>query len=118
MFYVQGKFPFDVVLVRLQNEDLLKTYIDHQINVNICHSDTFTTPLMLAASLGYNQICRILIEAGANINAINLDSNTPLHLAVQYADVVDTLIDNGADINALNDDGYTPMMLLQRMKKT
>lgn len=73
---------------------------------------------MLAASLGYNQICKILLDAGAYINAINLDSNTPLHLAVQYPDVVETLIENGADANALNDDGYTPMMLLPRTKKT
>ena len=102
----------------MQNEDLLKTYIAHQVNVNICHSDTFTTPLILAASLGYNQICKILLDAGAFIDATNLDSNTPLHLAVQYPDVVETLIENGADINALNDDGYTPMMLLPRVKKT
>lgn len=102
----------------MQNEDLLKTYIAHQINVNICHSDTFTTPLMLAASLGYNQICKILLQAGAYINSTNLDGNTPLHLAVQYPDVVETLVEHDADIDALNDDGDTPMMLLSRVKKS
>ncbi len=101
----------------MKNEDLLKTYINHNININAYHKDTFTSPLMLAASLGYNNVCKILLEAGADVNASDLEGNTPLHLAIQHWNVIQTLLDYGADPNALNDEGYTPIMLIQHRKK-
>ncbi len=72
---------------------------------------------MLAASLGYNHICHILLDAGADVHATDLEGNTPLHLAIQHLNVVQTLLDYGADANALNDEGYTPLMLIQRRKR-
>jgi ankyrin repeat protein len=106
------------LLVRVQNEDLLKSYIVNKININAHHLETFTSPLMLAASLGYNHICKILLDAGAHVNATDLEGNTPLHLAIQHRNVVQTLLAYGADVNALNDDGYTPIMLIQHRRRT
>ena len=42
------------------------------------------TPLHLAVMRGYQDIMRLLIEAGANKHAKDVDENTPLHMASEY----------------------------------
>ena len=49
-----------------------------------------STPLHIAASLGYSEIVRYLIDMKATIEAKNKVQNTPLHCAV-YAGHVDTV---------------------------
>jgi ankyrin repeat protein len=57
----------------------------------------------------------ILIEKGANVNAVNTDGNTPLHMTAQKAilmqnlKLAELLIDKGANVNAVNTDGNTPL---------
>jgi ankyrin repeat protein len=107
--------------IRYQNDDLLKTFIEYEVDINTHHGDTSTTPLMLAATLGYNHICHILLDAGAKINAIDYQGNTPLHLAIQHVkeeniDVIQTLIERGADLTASNEEGFTPTMLAAHIK--
>lgn len=76
---------------------------------------------MLAASLGYLNICNMLIDAGAEINACDHAGNTPLHLAAQgYGEqvpVVQALLQRGADATATNEDGFTAAMLAKRTEK-
>jgi ankyrin repeat protein len=110
-----------IVAVRYKNEDLLKTFIEYEVDINEHHGDTSSTPLMLAAALGYNHICHMLIDAGAKVNALDYQGNTPLHLAIQNPseeniDVIQTLIEHGAAITVCNEDGYTPIMLAEHMK--
>jgi ankyrin repeat protein len=89
--------------------------IDHRVDINSLNPETGTSPLMLAAALGYHRICNILIDAGADMNASDHAGNTPLHLAARgYGEqkpVIETLIQRGAKIDAKNDDGFTPAML-------
>eukprot|EP00833_Pecoramyces_ruminatium_P012758 jgi/Orpsp1_1/1186790/evm.model.d7180000053329.1 len=40
------------------------------------------TPLHFACSSGYEKVAELLIHGGANVNAIDLNHNTPLHLSV------------------------------------
>ncbi|KAF5626002.1 ankyrin-3 [Fusarium sp. NRRL 52700] len=65
---------------------------------------------------------RYLIENGANVNALNKDGQTPLHIAARglvhenrdvkglaRLEAVRILLDNGADINALDNAKLTPL---------
>jgi ankyrin repeat protein len=76
------------------------------------------TPLMHAVSSGHPKLARLLIEAGADVNAIGYSDNvytgrSVLMLAVQegLTDIIPLLLTRGADINARNNEGRTALML-------
>jgi rhodanese-related sulfurtransferase len=71
-----------------------------------------TTPLMKASHKGEGDIVRMLIAAGAQLNARNADGNNALWLACvgSHLDIIDMLIEAGIDINNRNDNGATPLM--------
>ena len=114
-------YPSLFSLVRFQNEALLKKMIEHDIDINSLNPETGTSALMLAAGLGYLNICNILLDAGADIHAYDHAGNTPLHLAVQgYGEqvpVIQALLDRGANTNATNEDGFTPAGLEKKLDK-
>lgn len=67
------------------------------------------TPLIVAAGQGHQLILMTLIEAGADVNKIEL--STPLIRAIVngHAEIVDELIKQGADVNITPPDGYSPL---------
>ncbi|XP_065198376.1 poly [ADP-ribose] polymerase tankyrase-1-like isoform X2 [Sycon ciliatum] len=69
------------------------------------------TPLHHAAKQGNIDICKSLLEAGADKDIQNSSGNTPLHYAVWYgrADVFHTLLEAGAKIDIQNSAGDTPL---------
>uniref|UniRef100_A0A3Q3QSA8 Uncharacterized protein n=1 Tax=Monopterus albus TaxID=43700 RepID=A0A3Q3QSA8_MONAL len=64
-----------------------------------------------AASLGQASQLRDLIQSGASVNVVAVDSITPLHEACLHgqAQCVQLLLDAGAQVNARNVDGSTPL---------
>ncbi|CAI2182425.1 16297_t:CDS:2 [Funneliformis geosporum] len=67
-------------------------------------------PLHYAARKGYLEICRILIDHGANVNAITPEMlSTPLHRASAYNHfkVVSLLLSSGAKHTLQDSDGKT-----------
>lgn len=67
-------------------------------------------PLHSAAAGRHIEICRLLIAAGADVNAKQRHGFTPLHAAAQHGDVelVELLLSAGADPAITKDDGGTP----------
>jgi ankyrin repeat protein len=60
------------------------------------------TPLQLAASFGQLQTVRVLVDAGADVNAPGAMGETPLHTAASHGHlrVVEYLVEHKADVNA------------------
>lgn len=74
------------------------------------------TALHLSALIGNLAVTKLLIEAGADLEAkaggaSGEQASSPLHLASQqgHGEVVRALIDAGANINARKNDGSTPL---------
>ncbi|XP_069673228.1 ankyrin repeat domain-containing protein 1-like [Periplaneta americana] len=73
------------------------------------------TPLHWAAERGHSATCRLLLNRGADVNAVTHYRNTPLHLAAQggHLDVVRILMAKDARFDALNHKQLTPLQLAQ-----
>lgn len=70
------------------------------------------TPLLMASLEGNAMMVMRLIEAGANIHAVNQDYNGVLFNAC-YADspqIINVLVNAGADVNDTNEEGTTALM--------
>jgi uncharacterized protein len=76
------------------------------------------TPLIVAAGWGDRDAVRILLDAGANINATGEDRDTALHraVAVEALDVVQMLIDRGASVEMADAFGDTPRDFAEEAK--
>jgi uncharacterized protein len=69
------------------------------------------TPLMLAAREGHVELSRILVGAGADVNAAAGDGKTALALAIfnGHYEVASFLVDSKADVNKADAQRFTPL---------
>lgn len=73
-------------------------------------------PLHLAALEGFTDVCKLLIDAGADVNSKNCFGQTALHHAAWqgHKDSVCLLLDAKADINELTDKGENALGIAAR----
>lgn len=86
----------------------IKKLIEDGVDVNAEVSDTGIKALIVAACGGYIKIIKLLLDAGADINAKDNFGWTALH-CVREVDIAKLLIKAGADINAKSNFGGTPL---------
>ncbi|OUC44637.1 putative P-loop domain protein, KAP family [Trichinella nativa] len=70
------------------------------------------TALLNAAKNGYTEICKVLLDAGANIEDSDVASWTPLCWAVykKREDIVRLFIEKGASVNVIDEHTMTPLL--------
>jgi ankyrin repeat protein len=86
--------------------ELLKT-----ANVNYVERRGGATPLMHAAAFGSLDTLRLLLDAGANVNAKSYAGATALMWAASQPDKVRLLVERGADVNLASEAGRTALQL-------
>lgn len=100
-------------------EVLHKFQIYDLLNLQNCNKETC---LHLASALNRPKLLADVIKYGANVNAVDVDGNTALHVAVQEKNdecataILTTNVNNwdkeiDVDLSVLNDNGYTPLHL-------
>lgn len=81
-------------------------------------SDDGFTPLHLAAYFGGTEAARVLLDAGADADAVadNPMRVRPLHSAAagRHAEIVRMLLDAGADRDAQQEGGFTALMAAEQ----
>lgn len=88
-----------------------RTLIDAGSVVGIySRNDLWVQPLHSAAAGRHHEVCRLLIAAGADVNAKQRHGFTPLHTAAQHGDdeQVELLLSAGADPSTQTEGGQTP----------
>jgi ankyrin repeat protein len=70
-----------------------------------------TSPLMYAAALGNIDAMKLLLRAGADVNARNAFDATALMWCINQPHMVRLLLAKGADVNARSTMGRTPLLL-------
>ncbi|KAH9969671.1 hypothetical protein BC827DRAFT_22763 [Russula dissimulans] len=100
--------------------DIIQWLLGHGVGVN-ARNEANCVPLHFAADTGCLQLCRMLLEHNADIDAREIDGNTPLHRAVAPAaapsfvvdrnlfGIIQLFLEQGADVNAQNNNESTPL---------
>lgn len=100
--------PFQAI--RNNNLVLLKEQIGTGVDVNTRDSRGATL-LMHAAAFGSTDAVRLLLEAGADVNARNQFDATALMWGAGDPVKVRLLVERGADVNAKSKQGRTPLLI-------
>lgn len=105
------------------NIDTTKTLLEADPTLVHARDTDGSTPLHLCAWKGHPELATLLLDAGADIQAINQNDHwgdTPLHAAAHgnQRAVVEILIARGANLEAKNPGGRTPLQETEFHKAT
>ncbi|KUL83080.1 hypothetical protein ZTR_11178 [Talaromyces verruculosus] len=97
-------------LFRRRGMDEIDHLIHYEANFYWAPNDPDFEPLHLAAIVDNLDLVDLLLEHGANPNALVGSYGSPLHLTKDYK-IAQSLISKGANINALNGAGSPPLFM-------
>ncbi len=89
----------------------VKGLIAQEVNINAKECYEHRTPLHEAVDYGRLSLVKVLIAAGADLEALDYMGRTPLLVASDqgYLEIVKALIAAGADVNSVDDSGNTAL---------
>ena len=96
--------PYEDLIEAIENGNLkaAQSALRNGADVNkVGRSDSFRTPLMIAAAEGKENLAKLLVEYGADVNAIDVGGDTALMWAANggHLNVVEFLVEHGANVN-------------------
>nr|AKD28024.1 ankyrin repeat domain protein [Glypta fumiferanae] len=112
---VDGQMPCGWSLLHcvIYNNDnkFLKILLKYKANVNVATTDDMCTPLHLATGSGNYSATRMLIDAGARVNAKDVHGESVLTSAcdAQNKEIVETLLKFGAKVDDTDKQNLTSM---------
>ena len=92
-------------------EDVVRLLLLNGADPNIPSRNGYNVyPIHSAVASDYDMIAKMLLEAGADVNVVQMSGATPLHSAAHNGniDLLIVLLEAGANVNALTEDGKTP----------
>ena len=113
-----GETPLSLICIRSENIDAISHLIDFGMILNTKDNESGNSPLHNVSTIGNIEIMKILLEHGADPNAINNEKKTSLHCLANNPEKIDgstiskairLLSKYPVDINAQDEDGYTPI---------
>lgn len=108
--------------VEFMQVPVVKLLLKNKANLEARLSDGKTV-LLFAASRGSFDSCQLLLEAGADLQAIDNQGNNVLHIAAgafnSESKLLALLVAKGIKVNSINYSGLTPLAIaIQRSKNT
>lgn len=107
---IQNRCGLDKRLITSRCKELLREGADpnYKYFENFGVTRFYETPLSLAAFREIYELCKLLLDYGANIN-VSSDSRNPLYIASNTGnyELCQLFVDQGADINYLTQHGDT-----------
>lgn len=101
------------LMIAIQQEDKgkIKKILVGNIDVNYKDNPGNTTPLMYSIGIGNTDVVKMIIDAGADVNALSDNSVSPLMGAVieDNTEIVELLLIRGANPNIQNINGGTAL---------
>ena len=107
----QGRPPADSFYQAIRNDDLVALAALARTHGTAVTDAQEQTPLIVAAAFGSLEAVRLLVDAGAGINAASTAGLTALHLAAGDVRKVQLLVDRGAAIDVPSKLGRTPLLV-------
>ena len=93
------------------HEDVVRFLLLKGADPNIHSRNGFNVyPIHSAVSSDYNMVSKMLIEAGADVNVVQMSGVTPLHSAAHNGniDLIIVLLEAGANVSSKTEEGKTP----------
>ena len=97
-----------------ENEGVVRAFVEHGGDVDRLDPELGTNPLVEAINWGELPIIQMLLEMGANVNAVDGMGVNPLRSAAMWGrkDVMEVLLSRGALTNERGDDQETALMIV------
>lgn len=97
----------------IKSLELVQHMVELGADINLPCDEDMTPPVSRAGGFwNHEDIARYLVEKGANLNQVDKNGDTPLHIAAYNGrkDLCAFYLDHGAKLEAKNNNGFTPFL--------